>query len=156
MIKHTNKKDDEKLGEVFSKLHLEDPTLIAEYSSELRQMILSCQGELHLAVTKWVINNVYNFEVEFFTPRISYRETIQKPASSSYRHKKQSGGAGQFGEVYMKIEPYFEGMPDNTEFNVRKTEDIDLEWGGKLIFPGLLILRKYCSGQALPKVFWPL
>jgi len=138
-VEATNKKDDEKLGEVFSKLHLEDPTLIAEYSSELRQMILSCQGELHLAVTKWVINNIYNFEVEFFTPRISYRETIQKPASSFYRHKKQSGGAGQFGEVYMKIEPYFEGMPDNTEFNVRKTEEIDLEWGGKLIFLNCIV-----------------
>ncbi len=133
-VSATSKQDDEKLGEILTKLHQEDPTLVAEYSRELKQMILSCQGELHLAVTKWIINNIYKIDVEFSTPRISYRETIQKSASASYRHKKQSGGAGQFGEIYIKIEPHQEGMPDPTEFNVRKREEIELEWGGKLIF----------------------
>lgn len=134
-----SKNDNEKIGEVLGKIHQEDPTLNMEYSKELRQLILSAQGELHLTVCKWFLENMYKLNVDFITPRISYRETIRRPASASYRHKKQSGGAGQFGEVYIKIEPYYEGMPEPTEFTVRGKEVLDLEWGGKLVFYNCIV-----------------
>ncbi len=138
VIAHS-KNDDEKIGEVLQKIHQEDPTLLVEYSRELKQLLISGQGELHLTVCKWFLEKMYNLHVDFVSPRISYRETIRKNASASYRHKKQSGGAGQFGEVYMKIEPYVEGMPEPTEFSVRGKEVIDLEWGGKLVFYNCIV-----------------
>lgn len=134
-----NKADDEKLGEVLAEIHHEDPTLIVEYSRELRQIILHAQGELHLSVTKWRLEQVYKLAVEFIKPRIPYRETIQKPAMSSYRHKKQSGGAGQFGEVYIKIEPHYEGAPDPRDFTIRGKEEIELPAGGKLVFYNCIV-----------------
>jgi elongation factor G len=134
-----NKTDDEKLGSVLSEIHQEDPTLMIEYSRELKQVILSGQGELHLSVTKWRIEKVYHLEIEFIKPRIPYRETIQKPSMASYRHKKQSGGAGQFGEVYLKIEPYWEGMPEPEGHSIREKEILDLSWGGKLIFYNCIV-----------------
>ncbi|NEU07926.1 elongation factor G [Flavihumibacter sp. R14] len=134
-----SKQDDEKLGEVLNEIHLEDPTMEVEYSRELRQVILLLQGELHLAITRWKLEQVYKMQVEFQKARIPYRETIQKPALSSYRHKKQSGGAGQFGEVYIKIEPYYEGMPPVTEYQVRDTEQVELPWGGKLVFNNCIV-----------------
>ncbi len=138
-IEATNKADDEKLGEVLNKLHQMDPTVKVQYSRELRQMILSAQGELHLDIVRWELKNIYGIEIEFITPRISYRETIQKAADASYKHKKQSGGAGQFGEVYLRIEPYYEGMPEPDKFNVRGKEEIELEWGGKLVFYNCIV-----------------
>lgn len=134
-----NTSDDDKLGEVLHKIHQEDPTITYEYSSELKQLIVSIQGELHLAVLQWVIEHIYKLSVEFVKPRIAYRETIQKMVDTSYRHKKQSGGAGQFGEVYMKVEPYYDGMPEPTGVNVRKKEIIELEWGGKFIFYNCIV-----------------
>lgn len=133
------KGDDEKIGEVLNKIHQEDPTLEVGYSKELKQLIVSGQGELHLAVCKWFLENAYKLHVDFETPRISYRETIRKPATASYRHKKQSGGAGQFAEVHLKVEPYFEGMPEPTDFSIRGKEVIDLEWGGKLVFYNCIV-----------------
>ncbi len=129
-----DKKDEEKLSEVLKKIHSQDPTTSAIYSKELKQLILSCQGELHLATIDWTLKNIYGIEAEFTQPKIAYRETIQRPATASYKHKKQSGGAGQFGEVHMKIEPYYEGMPEPEGFNIRSKEEIDLDWGGKLVF----------------------
>ena len=134
-----SKNDDEKIGEVLQKIHQEDPTLQVAFSKEIKQLIISGQGELHLAVCKWFLENHYKLHVSFETPRISYRETIRKSAIASYRHKKQSGGAGQFGEVHLKIEPYYEGMPEPTEFSVRGKEVIDLEWGGKLVFYNCIV-----------------
>jgi elongation factor G len=134
-----SKKDDEKIGEVLQKIHQEDPTLEVQYSKEIKQLIISGQGELHLAVCKWYLENVYKLQVEFETPRISYRETIRKSATASYRHKKQSGGAGQFGEVHMKVEQYVEGMPEPTDFNIRGKEVLELEWGGKLVFYNCIV-----------------
>ena len=134
-----NKQDDEKLGEVLKKIHQEDPTVQVEYSRELKQLILSCQGELHLAMVKWALEHTYNLDVDFVTPRIPYRETIQKAAEASYRHKKQSGGAGQFGEVYLKIEPYHEGMDEPTGFNIRNKEETELPWGGKMVFYNCIV-----------------
>jgi elongation factor G len=134
-----SKNDDEKIGEVLQKIHQEDPTIQVEYAKELRQLIIYAQGELHLAVCKWFLENVYKLHINFESPRISYRETIRKSATASYRHKKQSGGAGQFGEVHLKIEPYIEGMPEPTEYTVRGKEVIDLEWGGKLVFYNCIV-----------------
>ncbi|UKJ08112.1 elongation factor G [Solitalea lacus] len=134
-----NKQDDEKLSEVMAEIHLEDPTIEIEYNRELKQVILHGQGELHLALTKWRLENIYKMQVEFIKAKIPYRETIQKPANSSYRHKKQSGGAGQFGEVFMKIEPYYDGMPPLKEYPVRDSETHDLAWGGKLVFNNCIV-----------------
>jgi elongation factor G len=134
-----SKQDDEKIGEALSKIHQEDPTLEVEYSRELRQLIVSGQGEMHLNVCKWYLENVYGLHAEFQTPRIAYRETIRKPANAVYRHKKQSGGAGQFGEVHLRIEPWFEGMPEPHDLNVRGRETHELEWGGKLVFYNCIV-----------------
>jgi len=134
-----SKNDDEKIGEVLGKIHQEDPTLDVAYSRDLRQLIISGQGELHLMVCKWFLEKMYNLHVDFVTPRISYRETIRKSATASFRHKKQSGGAGQFGEVHLKVEPYHEGMPEPTDYSVRGKEFIDLEWGGKLAFYNCIV-----------------
>lgn len=138
-IEAKNKADDEKLSEVLAEIHMEDPTLEVEFNRELKQVILHGQGDLHLLVTKWRLENIYKMPVEFLPAKIPYRETIQKPAMASYRHKKQSGGAGQFGEVYMKIEPWYEGMPPLKEYPVRDTEEIALSWGGKLVFNNCIV-----------------
>ncbi len=134
-----NKKDDEKLSASLRDLQQEDPTLKAEFAPELKQLILWGQGELHMAVAKWKLEKNYGIKVDFAEPRIPYRETIQKGAAAMYRHKKQSGGAGQFGEVHLKIEPYYDGMPEPTEFTVRGKEEINLKWGGKLIFYNCIV-----------------
>jgi len=133
----------EKLSEILTRMHEEDPTWIIEQSKELKQTILSGQGEFHLRTLKWRVENNDKIQIEFIEPRIPYRETITKSARADYRHKKQSGGAGQFGEVHLIVEPYSEGMPDptmykfgNQEYKItpRDTQVIDLEWGGKLVF----------------------
>jgi elongation factor G len=134
-----SKNDDEKIGEVLQKIHQEDPTLEIEYSKELKQLIISGQGELHLAVCKWYLENIYKLHIDFESPRISYRETIRKSFISSYRHKKQSGGAGQFGEVHLKVEPYYEGMPEPADYSIRGKEVVDLDWGGKLVFYNCIV-----------------
>lgn len=134
-----SKNDEEKIGEVLQKIHQEDPTLEVQYSKELRQLIISAQGELHLAVCKWYLEKIYRLNVTFESPRISYRETIRAAAVAVYRHKKQSGGAGQFAEVHLKIEPYYEGMPEPAEYSIRGKEVIDLPWGGKLAFYNCIV-----------------
>jgi elongation factor G len=137
--KAVNTSDEEKLGQVLNDMHRMDQTLIFEYSKELKQLILQGQGELHLNIAKWVLENVHKIQVEFFPPRIAYRETITKAAKATYRHKKQSGGAGQFGEVYMMIEPYSEGMTPQKEFPIRGTEEHPLSWGGKLVLNNCIV-----------------
>ncbi|HEY0898724.1 MAG TPA: elongation factor G [Sphingobacteriaceae bacterium] len=134
-----NKTDDEKLSEILNEIHLEDPTLCIEYNQELKQVILEGQGDLHLTLTKWKLEHTYKMQVQFEKVKIPYRETIQKAANASYRHKKQSGGAGQFGEVYLKVEPWFDGMPPVKEYQVRDTETVDLPWGGKLVFNNCIV-----------------
>lgn len=138
-VSATNKKDEEKLAEVIKKLHSQDPTIEIKFSSELKQLILSCQGDLHLATIEWTLKNVYGMDIEFSKPKIAYRETIQRSATSSYRHKKQSGGSGQYGEVHMKIEPYYEGMPEPEGYHIRGKEEINLEWGGKLVYYNCIV-----------------
>ena len=134
-----NTKDDEKLSEVLRKLQEEDPTVEVKYSSELRQLILGCQGELHLHITEWKLEHEYGIPVRFEKPRIAYRETIQKSANATFKHKKQSGGAGQFGEVTLKVEPYHQGMADPVGHNIRGKKEIELSWGGKLVFYNCIV-----------------
>lgn len=132
-VKAINTGDDEKLGGILNEIHKVDQTVIVNYSRELKQLIVEGQGELHLNLVKWMLENQNNIPVEYIAPKIPYRETITKNAKASYRHKKQSGGSGQFGEVYLLIEPYTEGMADQTDYPIRGRETVELEWGGKLI-----------------------
>ncbi len=147
-IKAVNESDDEKLGEALSKIHLEDPTIRIEYSKELKQIIVHGQGEYHLNIMKWHLDNIYKIPTDFNPPKIPYRETITKAAQADYRHKKQSGGAGQFGEVHMIIEPYEEGSDPlkmqkiggkDIKLSVRDTEEINLAWGGKLVYVNCIV-----------------
>lgn len=133
------KGEEEKVGMALNNLHLEDPTLIVEHSPELRQMIVYAQGEQHLSVAKWKLEHRYKVETEFKEPRVPYRETIQKQVRGMYRHKKQTGGAGQFAEVHMMIEPYVEDAPLPSDFTVRGREVYDLDWGGKLEFVNCIV-----------------
>jgi len=133
-IETLKKGEEGKLSQALHQLQEEDPTLLVEVSAELHQTLLHCQGDMHLAVAKWKIENSHKVEVRFVKPRIPYRETIRKMADAMYRHKKQSGGAGQFGEVYMRIEPWYEGIKDPEGLNVRNRDVYDLDWGGKLVF----------------------
>ena len=134
-----DKNDEEKLNEALKKIHSQDPTVTIKYSKELKQQILSCQGELHLATIDWTLQKIYGIKAMFEQPRIAYRETIQRSSTTRYKHKKQSGGSGQFGEVHMKIEPWYDGMPEPDGFNVRGKDEISLEWGGKLIFYNCIV-----------------
>jgi len=142
-IKAVSEGDEEKLNEALQRLYMEDPTIRVEYSKELKQTIISGQGEYHLNIVKWHLDNIFKIATEFITPKIPYRETITKIAQADYRHKKQSGGAGQFGEVHMIVEPYVEGMPDPSMFKINGKEykisvrdkiEQDLDWGGKLVY----------------------
>ena len=147
-VKPVNEAETEKLGELLNRMHQEDLTINVEFSKELKQIIVSGQGEHHLNTMKWLLTNVHKCDVEFVPPRIPYRETITKVAQADYRHKKQSGGAGQFGEVHLVIEPYEEGMPAPTKYkvngkeislNIRDTQEVNLDWGGKLIFYNCIV-----------------
>jgi elongation factor G len=147
-VKTLNEGEEEKLGEALTRMHEEDPTIIVEYSKELKQILIHGQGEYHLNILKWHLDNVFKISVEYFAPKIPYRETITKSAMAMYRHKKQSGGAGQFGEVHLVIEPYVEGAPDPTMFkidgketkvSVRGKEEYPLAWGGKLVFYNCIV-----------------
>jgi elongation factor G len=147
-IKAHSESDDEKLGEALNKIHLEDPTIIIEYSKELKQIIVHGQGEYHLNIMKWHLDNIYKIPTSFNPPKIPYRETITKAAQADYRHRKQSGGAGQFGEVHLIVEPYVEGSSEMSmmkfggkeiKLSVRSKDEIDLDWGGKLIYCNCIV-----------------
>jgi elongation factor G len=147
-IKAVNDADDEKVGEILNKIKFEDPTFVIEYSKELKQLLVHSQGEYHMNILKWYFDNVYKIEVNYLAPKIPYRETITKPAQADYRHKKQSGGAGQFGEVHLIIEPYEQGTEPKSMFkfgdkeqkmSVRAVEEHNLAWGGKLIYCNCIV-----------------
>ena len=147
-VRPVTESDSEKLMTILTRMHEEDPTWVIEQSKELKQVILSGQGEFHLRTLKWRVENNDKLPIIFEEPRIPYRETITKAARADYRHKKQSGGAGQFGEVHLIIEPYTEGMPlpdtykfGNQEFkmSVRDTQEIPLPWGGKLVVHNCIV-----------------
>ena len=147
-IKALNESNSEKMNESLNRMREEDPTWLVEISKELKQTIVSGQGEFHLKTLKWRLENNDKIEIEFLEPKIPYRETITKSARADYRHKKQSGGAGQFGEVHLIIEPYTEGMPlpeiykfNGQEFKIqnRDTQTVNLDWGGKLVFVNSIV-----------------
>lgn len=147
-IRPVTESDSEKLMTILTRMHEEDPTWVIEQSKELKQVILSGQGEFHLRTLKWRVENNDKLPILFEEPKMPYRETITKAARADYRHKKQSGGAGQFGEVHIIIEPYTEGMPapdtykfGNQEFkmSVRDTQEIPLQWGGKLVVHNCIV-----------------
>ncbi len=138
-IEVKNKGDEEKMGLALHHIHEEDPTVEIDHNMELKQTIVKAQGELHLQVLRWKIEHSYGVKFDFVKPRIPYRETIQKPVRADYRHKKQSGGAGQFAEVHMLVEPWYEGMADPAELNVRGREEHPLKWGGKLVFLNCIV-----------------
>ncbi len=138
-VEGNKKGEEEKLSMALHQLVEEDPTIRVEVSQELKQTLIHCHGELHLAVIKWKLENAFKLDVEFKTPKIPYRETIRKAAETIYRHKKQTGGAGQFAEVSMKIEPWYEGMDEPKGFNIRGVEAIDLPWGGKLVYYNCIV-----------------
>lgn len=148
-VRAKNNTEDEKLGSILNDIRKTDPTFLMEQSKELKQTIISGQGEQHLNIIKWIIENINKIDIEYYAPKIPYRETITKSAEAMYRHKKQSGGAGQFGEVHMLIEPYYEGMPNQTKYPIRGTESYDLPWGGKLIFNNCIV------GGAIDARFMP-
>ena len=142
-IRAVNEAETEKMMVALTRMRQEDPTWVVEQSKELRQILVHGQGEFHLRTLKWRLENLDKIQVEFYEQRIPYRETITRAARADYRHKKQSGGAGQFGEVHLIVEPYYDGMPDPTVFkfgnqeirvNIKSKEEVDLEWGGKLVF----------------------
>ncbi|MDR0733271.1 MAG: elongation factor G [Dysgonamonadaceae bacterium] len=147
-IKAVNEADSEKMMEIIGRMRAEDPTWIVEQSKELKQIIISGQGEFHLKTLKWRIENNDKLMIEFYEPKIPYRETITKSARADYRHKKQSGGAGQFGEVHLIVEPYQEEIPmpevykfNGQEFKIqaRDVQEHSLEWGGKLVFVNSIV-----------------
>lgn len=147
-IKPVNESDVEKMMSILNRMREEDPTWVIEQSKELKQTLVHGQGEFHLRTLKWRLENNEKLQVKYEEPKIPYRETITKAARADYRHKKQSGGAGQFGEVHLIVEPYKEGMPipETYKFNgqefkitVRGTEEIPLEWGGKLVFVNSIV-----------------
>ena len=148
-IECAKKGEEEKLSDALHRLREEDPTVSIEFSPELRQTILRCQGDMHLSVVRWKIERLWKVDVEFLKPRIPYRETIRSLSESMYRHKKQSGGAGQFAEVYMRIEPWHEGMPEPKGLNVRGSEIIKLGWGGTLAYYNCIV------GGAIDQRFMP-
>ncbi len=157
-IKAKNEAETEKMMNALQRMREEDPTWQIEQSKELKQILVHGQGEFHLRTLKWRIENNDKIQIEFMEPKIPYRETITKAARADYRHKKQSGGAGQFGEVHLIVEPYYEGMPapelykfGNQEYRItpRSTEEVELEWGGKLVFVNSVV------GGAIDARFMP-
>jgi elongation factor G len=147
-IKAVSETDDEKVGEILHRVKEEDPTYLVNYSKELKQLIVEGQGEYHLNTLKWYFDHIHKLDIEFKTPKIPYRETITKSATGDYRHKKQSGGSGQFGEVHMIIEPFEEGSQPKNMFvmngkeqkiSVRDTQENPLPWGGKLVFHNCIV-----------------
>ena len=157
-VKAKDAKDEEKVSDAMAKIAAEDPTYIIEYHKEQKQTILKGQGEQHVNTLKWRLQNENKLEIEFSAPKISYRETITKVATADYRHKKQSGGAGQFGEVHLLVAPYQEGVDPGNRFkidgkevvlNIKGKEEYDLPWGGKLEYYNCVV------GGAIDARFMP-
>ena len=157
-IKCKEQSDEEKLGKILNDAKNEDPTILVDYSKELKQTIIQGQGEHHLNILRSRILAENKIAYDYIAPKIPYRETITKVAQADYRHKKQSGGAGQFGEVHMVIEPYYEGMPEPKSYkagkgelvvNIKNKEEYDLAWGGKLQFYSAIV------GGAIDARFMP-
>ena len=131
--------EEERLSIALHQLKEEDPSLQVEVSAELKQTLIHCQGDMHLTLIKWKLEHVYNLDISLVKPKIAYRETICKKSEGTYKHKKQSGGSGQFAEVTMRIEPWYEGLREPENLHVRSSETIDLPWGGKLVYMNCIV-----------------
>jgi elongation factor G len=138
-VELTHDGEEDKLGEALNQLQKEDPSLRVEHNAELKQIILHGQGDEHLDVIKYALENRFQLDITFTDAAIPYRESITKPVRTHYKHKKQSGGAGQFAEVNLLVEPYEEGRPVPDDLKVRDVEEIDLPWGGKLVFQNCIV-----------------
>ena len=147
-----DQRQEEKMHQTLSELSKEDPTIVMGYLRESSEQLVSAQGNLHLQLLKWRIENEHKISIEYRSPQINYRETIRKPAEGHYRHKKQSGGSGQFGEVFMKIEPWFEGMPEPKKIKLRNVQEHELETGGKLVFYNCIV-GGVIDTRFIPSVF---
>ncbi|HNM71144.1 MAG TPA: elongation factor G, partial [Flavobacteriales bacterium] len=139
VIKAADQKLEEKLHAALLEIQKEDPTIVLTYQRETGQQIVGGQGDLHLNLLKWKLNHHYKVDATYHAPRIPYRETIRRGAEASYRHKKQTGGSGQFGEVHLRIEPWYEGMPAPQGVSVRDIQEHDLPTGGKLVFCNCIV-----------------
>ncbi len=138
-VKASQSQDDEKMGSILNEMQKTDPSMRAGMKRELRQIVIEGLGEAHINMVKWYFDKIHKIDIELFPAKIPYRETITKSARANYRHKKQSGGSGQFGEVHLHIQPYHEGMSDPTDFPVRGTETHEMPWGGNLIFNNCIV-----------------
>ena len=139
VIRATDQKQEEKLHAALLEIQKEDPTIVLSYQRETGQQIVGGQGDLHLNLLKWKLSHHYKVDAAFHAPRIPYRETIRRSAEASYRHKKQTGGSGQFGEVHLRIEPWYEGMPDPQGVSLRDVHEHELPTGGKLVFCNCIV-----------------
>ena len=139
VVRAKDNKQEEKLHASLLEIQKEDPTIVLKYDRETSEQLIGAQGELHLNLLKWKLDHLYKVEAVFSSPRIPYRETIRKSADAMYRHKKQTGGAGQFGEVHLRIEPWYEGMPEPTGVSVRGKETHELPTGGVLVFYNCIV-----------------
>jgi elongation factor G len=133
-VRATDQKQEERLHSAILEIQQEDPSVTLKYVRESGEQVIGTLGEMHLGAVEWKLSKLYKVEAQFGSPRTAYRETIRKPAAAMYRHKKQTGGSGQFGEVHLRIEPWYEGMPEPTGVSVRGKEVINLPTGGKLVF----------------------
>jgi elongation factor G len=138
-VKAAQSQDEEKMGSILNEMQKTDPSLKAGMKRELRQIVIEGLGEAHINQVKWYFDKIHKIDIELFPAKIPYRETITKTARADYRHKKQSGGSGQFGEVHLHIQPYFEGMTNPSDFPVRGTETHEMPWGGNLIFNNCIV-----------------
>jgi elongation factor G len=127
-----NRGDEDKVGAGIHKLLDEDPTLIGRRDPMTREFVLSGMGEVQIQIVVNRLRSIFHVDVEVRSPKIAYKEAIRGKGETKYRHKKQSGGAGQFAEVWMHVQPYTPGM-ENAE-GKKKVDLVELPWGGKFLF----------------------
>ena len=140
--------EEDKLAQGMHQLHEEDPSLIIVHDQHLRQIVLQGQGEMHMQIAQYRLKNRFGIDVDFYKPRVAYRETIQANARSSYRHKKQTGGAGQFADISVMVEPLNGPFEPPTDISVRGEATIETAWGSKVEFidgivGGVIDMRRF-------------
>ncbi len=140
--------EEDKLAQGLHQIVEEDPSLVVVHDQHLRQMTLGGQGEMHLEVARYRLKNRFGVDMEFYKPRVAYRETVQSQARSSYRHKKQTGGAGQFADISMLIEPL--NGPFNPPPDISKRNEVEIQtaWGSTVQFidgivGGVIDMRRF-------------
>jgi elongation factor G len=140
--------DEDKMAQGLHQMHEEDPSLVIVHDQHLKQVVLGGQGEMHLEIARFRLRNRFGVEVEFNRPKVAYRETIQIPARASYRHKKQTGGAGQFADISMMVEPINGEFKPPSDISVRGRAELETAWGSKIEFidaivGGVIDMRRF-------------